>query len=95
MSAKTDQNLKFFFDLSALNHCKRSQRRVRFVWAVLCTFEVIIDAENFENRAKSSKFQSKKDTKSSKSHSESIFGIPLLGAPPAPAGLVLVYFRWR
>ena len=44
ISAKTDQNpdfeqnLMFFFDLSALNHCKRSQGGLRFVWHVLRAF---------------------------------------------------------
>ena len=44
ISAKTDQNpdfeqnLVFFFDLSALNHCKRSQSGLRFVWHVLRSF---------------------------------------------------------
>ena len=44
ISAKTDQNpdfeqnLMFFFVLSALNHCRRSQCGVRFVWDVLRAF---------------------------------------------------------
>ena len=44
ISAKTEQNpdfeknLMFSFDLSALNHCKRSQRGLRFVCDVLCAF---------------------------------------------------------
>ena len=44
ISAKTDQNpdfkqnRMFFFVLSALNHCKRSQRGLRFVWDVLRPF---------------------------------------------------------
>ena len=33
-----EQNLMFFFDLSALNHCKRSQGGLRFVWHVLRAF---------------------------------------------------------
>ena len=44
ISAKIDQNpdfeqnLVFFFVLSALNHCKRSQGGLRFVWHVLRAF---------------------------------------------------------
>ena len=44
ISAKTvqnpnsEQNLKFFFVLGALNHYKRPQRGLRFVGDVLCAF---------------------------------------------------------
>ncbi len=33
-----EQNRMFFFVLSALNHCKRSQHELRFVWDVLRAF---------------------------------------------------------
>ena len=90
ISAKTEQNpdfeqnLKFFFVLSPLNHCKRSQRGLRFVWDVLCDFWDTIRAVIFAKRRKSSKIPSKKDTKLSKSHSESNFWNPSPGGAPSP-----------
>ena len=69
ISAKTDQNpdfeqhLEFFLVLTAPNHCKRSQRGLRFVWDVLRAFLVIIRTVIFEKRAKSSKIQSEKGYK--------------------------------
>ena len=86
-----DQNLKIFFVLTALNHCKRFQRRLRFVWDVLCAFWDTIRAVIFGKRRKSSKRQSKKRIQNQANLIRNrIFGFPLLGAPPAPAGLVLV-----
>ena len=51
---KTDQNPDFgqnpyfFIVLSALNHCKRSQRGLRFLWDVLWVFYDIIRIIVFE-----------------------------------------------
>ena len=50
----------FVFVLRALNHCKRSQHGLRFVWDVLRAFWVTIRAVILEKRAKPSKIQSKK-----------------------------------
>ena len=90
ISAKIDQNpdfeqnLKVFLVSRALNHCKRSQRGLRFVCDVLCDFWDTIRAAILAKRRKSSKMQPKKDTKSSKSHSESNFGNPFPGGAPSP-----------
>ena len=88
ISAKIDQksdfeqNLKFFFVLRALNHCKRSQRRLRFVWDVLCAFWDTIRAVIFGKRRKSSKRQSKKRIQNQANLTQNqIFGFPLLGRP--------------
>ena len=58
---------------------------------MLCVFWITTRVGIFAKPPKSNQKQSKKNTKSNRSHPELDFGFPLLGAPPAPEGLVLVH----
>ena len=84
------QNSKIFFVLTAVNIDKRFLRPLGVAGDVLCVFCATASAVSCAKQPKSRENHSKKGYKRTKFSNSRFSDYTHLGAPPAPAGLVLV-----